>query len=106
MATAMRIAGNTPATYSANPPAIPIATYVLLATVPANPQRAGVEVQNQSAATIQLVRDDGSPNAQVSILLASGGAAGVAGSSWFSDVFQGRVLIYGPSGSQIAAWED
>lgn len=106
MASMIRMAGGDPAAYTASPPSVPIATYVLLATIPEGPMRANVAVQNQSAATIQVVRGDPSGNNQVSILLASGGAAGAQGASWDSNTFKGRVLIYGPSGSQIAAWED
>ena len=102
----IRHAGSTGTDYSANAASVPIATYVLLATVPANPQRNVVEVQNQSATTIQVVKDDGSGNAATSILLASGGAANTQGGSWSSLTFTGRVRVYGPSGSQVSVSQE
>lgn len=94
------------ADFSANPATIPIATFVLLTTVPATPNRAFVEVQNQSAAMIQLVRDDGTGGNPTTILMASGGAAGTQGGGWSSSTFKGRVRIYGASGAQVAAYQE
>lgn len=102
----IRHAGSTGTDYSANAAAVPIATYVLLATIPANPQRYVVEVQNQSAALIQVVKDDGSDNNKTSFLLASGGAAGTQGGAWSSLTFRGRVRVYGPTGSQVAVAQE
>jgi hypothetical protein len=92
--------------YSANAAAVPISGYVLLATIPANQGRRSVEVDNQSAGAIQVVRDDGTGNNQSSVVLASGGAAGTQGGSWSSTTFLGRVLVYGPSGAQVAAFQE
>ena len=102
----IRHAGGTGANYSVNPAAIPIATYVLLTTIPANPQRVSVEVQNQSASTIQVVRDDGGGQEQVTTLLAPGGGAGSQGATWHSLTFKGRVRVYGPTGSQVSACQE
>lgn len=98
-------AGSTGVDYSANPAAVPIAGYVLLSTIPATPARSYVEVQNQSPNTIQVVRDDGAGNNLTSILL-TGVGPGQQGGGWPSDTFKGRVRVYGPAGSQIAAYQD
>ena len=76
-----------------------------LVTIPATAGRAYVEVQNQSANQLQLVRDDGNGNNVTSILLAGTGA-GQQGGGWSSSTFKGRVRVYGPAGSQIAAYQD
>jgi hypothetical protein len=99
------VAGTTGTDYSANAAAVPIAGLVLLATVPATPSRAYVEVQNQSAGQIQLVRDDGAGANQSSVLLASGGA-NAQGGGWSSTTFKGRVRVYGVTGSQVSAFQD
>jgi hypothetical protein len=99
------MAGTTGADYSASPPAVPIAGFVLLASLPATPTRAYVEIQNQSAGPIQIVRDDGTGTNQSSLLLASGGA-NAQGGGWSSTTFKGRVRVYGASGSQVSAFQD
>lgn len=98
--------GSTGTDYSANAAAIPIATYVLLATIPATPARAYVEVQNQSAGTIQVVRDDGAGNNQTTILIAPGSGAGAQGGGWSSATFKGRIRVYGATGAQVAAYQE
>jgi len=98
-------AGSTGTDYSANAATVPIAGYMLLQTIPATPGRAYVEVQNQSANTIQVVRDDGNGGNLTSILL-TGVGAGQQGAGTSSDTFKGRLRIYGPAGSQIAAYQD
>lgn len=102
----IRHAGGTGANFSANASAIPVAGFALLTTVPANPQRVSVEVQNQSASVIQVVRDDGADNERVTTLLATGGSAGTPGAQWFSLTFKGRVRVYGPAGSQVSACQE
>ena len=90
-----------------------LAPWIAPSILSADFARLGEEVRNVLAAgadansvPITGVVSLTGPAAATLNLLGSNSAAGVAGSSWFSDVFQGRVLIYGPSGSQIAAWED
>jgi hypothetical protein len=95
--------GTTGTDYSANAASIPMAGFVLLATIPVTSTRAAAEVQNQSAALIQVVRDDGTGANQTSQLLASGGSVGSAGGGWSSTTFKGRIRVYGPTGSQVAA---
>lgn len=99
-----RPAGSTGFEWSANGVAVPTDTPLL--TIPANPNRLAVEIQNQSAVQIQVVRDNGSGTQATSILLSPGTAAGQAGRSWSSNTFRGRVRVYAPSGSQVAAYED
>ena len=98
----IRHAGSTGVDYSVTPAAIPMATFSLLATIPANPARCSVEVQNQSAGTVQVVKDDGNGLNQVSILLATGGSVGTQGGSWNSQTFKGRVRVYAVAGAQIS----
>lgn len=93
--------------YSANAPSLPPAGTVLLTTVPVTPSRRSIEVQNQSAGTIQVVRDDGAGGAgTVSSVLLAGSGAGAQGGSWSSTTFKGRILIYGASGAQISAFQE
>ena len=94
--------GSTGTDFSANPAAV---SGTPLVTIPASSGRAYVEVQNQSANQLQLVRDDGAGNNVTTILLASTGA-GQQGGGWSSSTFKGRVRVYGPAGSQIAAYQD
>ena len=86
--------------------AIPVAGFVLLTTVPVNAARALVEVQNQSAAMLQIVRDDGTGLNQSTVLLASSGVAGSAGGIWSSRTFKGRLRVYGATGAQVSAYQD
>lgn len=96
-------AGSTGLDHSVNAAAVPGGAPLL--TIPANPGRAFVEVQNQSGNTLQLVRDDGAGNNSTSILL-TGVGAGQQGAGWSSQTFRGRVRVYGPAGSQVAACQD
>lgn len=98
--------GSTGTDYSANAATVPISGLVLLATVPATPGRYYVEVQNQSAGTLQLVRDDGAGANQSTVLLAPGAGAGQQGGGWSSTTFKGRVRVYGASGAQVSAFQD
>lgn len=93
--------------FSANPATIPMSGFVLLSTANINADRIGVEVQNQSAATIQVVLDDGhdSTGSDVTILL-QGAGAGAQGGGWSSTTFRGRVRLYGAAGAQVSAYEE
>jgi hypothetical protein len=97
--------GGVNADVSSAPATIPEATFVLLATVPINGNRVAVEVQNQSAAIIQVVLDDGAATAGTlsSILLNPGTGANTAGLTWLSTTFKGRVRVYGATGAQVMA---
>ena len=86
--------------------AIPVSGFVLLTTIPATSTRAFVEVQNQSAGTIQLVRDDGAGGNLTTILLGPGSGAGAQGAGWTSGTFKGRIRLYGASGAQVSASQD
>ena len=102
----IRHAGGSPTDSSINPLVLS-APNVLLQTIPLNPARCSVEVQNQSAVTIYVIRDDGNSNSTAStIALGSGGTVGSQGSSWSSVVFKGRLTIWGPTGSTISAFQD
>lgn len=93
--------------YSANAAAVPIVGLVLLATVPVTGHRSVVEVQNQSAGTIQVVRDDGAGTAgTVSSILLAGSGAGAQGGGWSSTTFKGRIRVYGASGAQVSAFQE
>lgn len=87
----------------------PYASYVLIATVPAQAQRNNVEVANLSGAQIAIVRDDGTAangaapqNASV-FALGGGSAAGAQGGTWSSSTFRGRVQVYAPSSTAIVS---
>ncbi|HEY0182348.1 MAG TPA: hypothetical protein VGC09_06015 [Rhodopila sp.] len=89
--------------YSVAAPAVPLdGTFELLATIPLNLSRAYCIVQNQSADTLQIVADDGTGANQTTFLLASGGAGNQGGAIDMSNE-KGRIRIYGPPGSQVAA---
>lgn len=91
--------------YSANPGSV--AGLTLLATVPATASRVAVEVQNQSAGTITVVRDDGTGAAgTVSMILLAGAGAGAQGGGWSSTTFKGRLLVYGTAGAQVSAFQE
>jgi hypothetical protein len=96
--------GGVNADVSSTPATIPEATFVLLATIPIA-ARSTVEVQNQSAALIQVVLDDGAATAgtQSSILLNPGTGANTGGTDWVSNTFKGRVRVYGATGAQVMA---
>ena len=96
---------SSPTDFSANAAAVPLPGLVLLATIPANAARYACEVQNQSTATIQLVRDDGTANAS-SIMLGAGSTTGAQGAGWSSTTFKGRVRIYGAAGARVSAFQE
>ncbi len=110
--------------YSANQPTLPnigvnfggsgpYANYVLIATVPANPARFAIDVENNSGAQIAIIRDDGAAassaapvNASV-FALSAGTGAGAQGGAWSSQTFKGRLQIYAASsGAQVAVMGD
>jgi hypothetical protein len=115
-------AGSNGKDYSVNPPTLPsigsnfgatgiYANYVLIATVPANPVRMNVDIENTSGAQIVIVRDDGTaaggaPPLNSSVLALTGGTAvGAQGGSYVSQTFKGRLQIYAPSSSaQVAVF--
>lgn len=105
-ASAQPACSGTGADYSVNAATIPSSGFVLLQTVPVTCYRSSIEVQNQSAGTIQIVRDDGNGNNQSTVLLAPGSAANTQGGSWGSQTFKGRVRIYGASGAQVAVFQE
>lgn len=103
--------GNTGSTghdFSSNKPAFqdPPVGLVLLSTIPANPDRIKVEIQNQSLDPLQIWRDDGAGNQLSMIAIEPAGEVGRSGGGWLSTSFLGRVRIYGVSGSQVCAFED
>jgi hypothetical protein len=71
----------------------------LLKTIPINRKRAKIGVQNQSANTLYLVRQDDAVANQTILTL-------VPNDDWETQTFKGTLLIYGAPGSQLAAWED
>lgn len=95
-------AGNSGQDFSTQKPA---ATANLITTIPANGQRAEVEIQNQSGETIQLFLDDGAGgNISVILLPAGTGGAGTGGAAWSSNFFKGRIRVFGATSSdQIMA---
>lgn len=80
--------------FSANKPAL-LAN--LLATIPVNASRNGFEVQNQAAAAIQVVMDDGAGNNISIVTLAQNGgnANGLAGADYTNFQERGRIRVYG-----------
>ena len=97
------------ADWSATPVAIPfVAGWPVLLTVPANPARAGIDMQNQSASGVQVVIDDGAGGSRTSIFLEPNdpGASVPAGATWSSLTCKARVQVYGPSGSSVSVRED
>ncbi len=96
--------GTTGIDHSANAAAVPGSGPLL--TITANPRRNAVGVQNQSTATLTLVRDDGAGNNATILILSPASATGTQGADWSSMTFKGRLRVYGTAGSQIAAWED
>jgi len=107
-------AGSAGRDYSANAPALPnvganfgaggpYAGYALIASVPANASRIGLDVENLSGAPIAIVLDDGtaangSAPANASVFALAGGAGvGAQGGSWVSQSEKGRVQVYAPA---------
>jgi hypothetical protein len=106
--------------FSANKPALPgvgatfaasgpYASYVLIASAPANASRIAIEVENNSGAQIAIEIDDGTalngatPNNASVFALAGGAGVGTQGGSWGSLVEKGRVQVYAPSASAQVA---
>lgn len=82
--------GSTGNDASNNPPAT-LAN--LIKTVAVNGSRAFIEVQNQDAALIQVVLDDGT-GANQSIILLNTAGANTGGGDWSSTSFKGRLRIF------------
>ena len=108
---------------SANKPALPViggnfaaagpwASYVLIATIAANPSRAFVEVLNASGGRAVVILDDGTAGAGIAPANATAfpldsSTLGGQGGSWSSSTFRGRVQIFAPSsGAIVAAYEN
>ena len=76
------------------------AGYVLVGSVPSNPTRAGLYIENISGQQVVCVRDDGTAAAGAAPANASwfllGGGTGVPsqGGSWASTTFKGRIQIW------------
>lgn len=97
-------AGTTGTDYSVNAVTVPGTTPLI--TIPVSATRAFVEIQNQSVANVQLVRDDGAGNNQTSIIMAPAATAGGQGGGWSSATFKGRIRVFGAAGAQISAYQD
>lgn len=91
------------ADWSVNAVSIPLSGYVLLQTIPLNPNRVGINIQNLSANTIQVVFDDGTGANQSSFLVASGGTQPSAGGDWFYAVERGRCRVYSKSSTDAVS---
>ncbi len=117
-------AGSTGLDFSTNAPALPLigngfgtsgpyANYLLIRTVPANPGRNNLDIENNSGAQIAILRDDGSaatgsaPNAATIFALAGGAGIGSQGGSWSTASFKGRIQVFAPSATaQVAVFQD
>ena len=122
--------GSTGLDYSANAPTLPLvgaafgdagpyADFVLITTIPANPGRSNVDVENTSGGQVVVLRDDGTaapgqPPRNASLIPLMGavdptgaGKAGAQGGAWSSTTFKGRLQIYAPSAAaQVSAFVD
>lgn len=80
---------------------------VLLATLAPRPRRIGYLVQQQSANIVWVVLDDGASNTATTIVLDPAAGANRQGGSldMTSCPHQGRIRVYGTSGSQVAVAE-
>ncbi len=106
-------AGTTGIDHSANPPATPnvgnnfgasgpYANYVLITTIPTNPTRHNIDIENASGSQIVVVRDNGItpwglPPLNATLFPLSGTTAYSQGGAWSSQTFKGRLQIYAPS---------
>lgn len=97
-------AGTTGTDHSVNAAAVPGGAPLL--TIGVNPRRNAISVQNQSTATLTLVRDDGAGNQVTIFILSPAAVAGAQGSDWQSYTFKGRLRVFGAAGSQVSACED
>lgn len=101
--------GTTGADYSANPSAYPpTSPLVLLSTVPVNPVRNRVAVQNQDVPELQVwrVNNTSAPTVKTLIVLDGAAVTGQQGGEFDSNTFKGGLLIYGMPGQQISVYED
>lgn len=90
-------------TYSQNLPSVAGLGAPLL-TINVNPMRKHVFVENQSANDLTLVGDAGNET-EVWHRKLTGVGANQQGAEWSSNVFYGRVRVFGPNGSQVSAAE-
>jgi hypothetical protein len=97
-------AGSTGYDYSANGLTAPPG--VLIATVPVNPDRLSVEVQNQWPADITMIRDDGANGQRTAVVLHAAEYVGGPGGAWDSSTFRGRLRFYGPADARVSISED
>ena len=87
----------------------PYDTWILLTTVPAQPARLNVTIDNMSSAQILCLRDDGTAGPGAALSNATGFtlnpkvSVGPEGGNYSSATFRGRIQIYGASSSQIVA---
>jgi hypothetical protein len=113
--------GSTGLDFSANHPAWPnvgsafssgsalYPSWVLLATVPANPSRLNLTVDNMSNTPILCLRDDGTaatgatPVNSTGFTLNPKVSAGPEGGHYETTTFRGRMQFYGASSSQVVA---
>ncbi len=91
----------------------PYASFVLVATVPAQLGRHAVEIQNNSTGTIAIIRDDGTagknqvPMDASVIALGPAASAGAQGPSYYSQTCSGRYQVYAVNTSaQVAVFSD
>lgn len=88
-------AGSIGTDFSANKPAL---LGSLLTTVPLNIDRQKIEVQNQSANTMQAVLDDGQGNnITIFLLYPNATGANLAGEAWWTTSEKGRLRIFSSS---------
>lgn len=107
-------AGSKGADFSANQPTLPnvganfgvsgaYANYVLISTVPSNPARFSIDVENNAGSQIAIILDNGAavngsaPVGATVFALAGGSGQGSQGGSWVSLVEKGRVQVYAAS---------
>ncbi len=91
--------------YSVNEAAIPFPGFAVLVTVPVNPSRANIQVQNMSASLVQVVQDDGEDQQQTAFFLAPGTDVGQPGGFNENPAFKGRLRVCAPVGSWIVVSE-
>jgi len=87
----------------------PYDSWILLATIPAQPSRLQITIDNMSSAQILCLRDDGTAGPGAALVNATGFtlnpkvSVGPEGGNYSSATFRGRIQIYGASSSQTVA---
>ena len=95
------------ADYSINQPSFPPAGLTLLQTVAADPSRRSITMQNQSANSVEIWRDQTCSGTGLSlIVLVAAPAAGGMGGTWTANDYTGCFRIYGTAGSQLAIFSN